>query len=155
MIAQFSIENFWKKVNKTDSCWIWLGHKNNFGYGRIHYTENGEYLRTLAHRFSYKYLIGEVPVGLVLDHLCNNRLCVNPYHLKITTHRENILRGIGNPAINSKKTHCKNGHEFNKENTRITKNGRQCVICRRKYSREWAIKKYYKNKLESKMTRGK
>jgi hypothetical protein len=79
---------------------------------------------------------GEIPEGLVLDHLCKTRCCVNPWHLEPVTLLENIRRGDHpyEKTRNGKKTHCKNGHPFNEENTWIGRNTlggtqRQCRIC--------------------------
>src|SRR4029453_12856620 len=68
-------------------------------------------------RVVYEVLIGPVPRAMELDHLCRNRLCVNPAHLQPVPHRENILRGNGYAGRNSRKTHCPRGHEYTAENT--------------------------------------
>ena len=83
----------------------------------------------LAHRVVYELIKNKIPRGMVLDHLCRNILCVNPEHLEIVDERTNALRGIGVCAINSRKTHCKRGHEFTEENTRIEKGDKR--ICRK------------------------
>lgn len=112
-------------------CWIWQGCINSIGYGQI--TIAGQIY--LAHRFVYEYLVGLIPEGLTLDHLCRNTACVNPDHLEPVTYKENTLRGIGPTAINSKKTYCKHGHEFTVENTRMRKSGgRSCRTCERRTS---------------------
>ncbi len=86
--------------------------------------------RILAHRFVYLFFVGEIPAGQVIDHLCRNRACINPIHLRATTHQENILTGVGAAAFHGQKTKCKYGHPFNLENTLLVKNGRRCRICR-------------------------
>jgi hypothetical protein len=86
----------------------------------------------LAHRLSYETFVGPIPIDKQLDHLCRNRLCVNPCHLEPVTQRENILRGEGVPAQNARKTHCKNGHELSPENVinpRKNRTERLCIIC--------------------------
>lgn len=99
-------DRFWAKVRKTSTCWIWTSTISKSGYGRF-----GINSKTVAaHRFSWESLNGPVPEGLVLDHLCRVRHCVNPEHLEPVTNGENILRGIGPAAINKRKTHCKRGH---------------------------------------------
>lgn len=82
-------ERFWNSVVKTDSCWLWVGHRQPFGHGR--FTVNGK--GVLTHRYSYELLVGDIPRGLDLDHLCRNPPCVNPAHLEPVTHRENCIRG--------------------------------------------------------------
>jgi hypothetical protein len=94
-------------------CWLWIGATSPKGYGQFRHGAR----RVLAHRFSYEYSIGPIPAGLQIDHLCRVRSCVNPSHLEPVTNRENILRGVGLPAVNNRKTECHNGHTFTSENT--------------------------------------
>ena len=112
------------KVN--GDCWEWQGALAH-GYGRI---KNGE--TTLAvHRIIYEALIGIIPSGLVLDHLCRNRKCVNPTHLELVSIGENVLRGIGISAMNAKKTHCIKGHEFTEDNIYSKRGKRECRQCKK------------------------
>jgi len=126
------IVRFWEKVDRRDAlgCWTWLGANNGNGWGRFH---NGDGRMIPAHRFSYELLVGTVPDGYELDHLCRNRSCVNPLHLEPVTHRENMRRGEGVASTNAKKTHCIHGHPFTPDNTRINKatGHRVCRSCRR------------------------
>ena len=103
------------------------------GYGRTRVGGR----KVMAHRFIYEIARGKVPPGLVLDHLCRNRSCVNPDHLEPVTHRENILRGVGQCAINAVKTHCKNGHELTPENTYRQARGRGCRKCKSDRSKKY------------------
>jgi hypothetical protein len=125
-------ERFWRSFEEDEAtgCWVWTASRNAFDYGRI--SVNGKFVK--AHRFAYELLVGPIPDGLVLDHLCRNHPCVNPGHLEPVTSRENTLRGETIPAANIAKTHCSNGHPFNDENTLIEGTGkRKCMVCDRQY----------------------
>lgn len=114
-----------------DECWIWAGQTDGQGYGSVSiYVGNGRSTTQRAHRLMYENLVGPIPKGLVIDHLCRNHTCVNPKHLEPVTSGENVLRGISSPAMNARKTHCLRGHPFDKKNTRITPvGGRKCRKC--------------------------
>jgi hypothetical protein len=123
-------ERFWAKVDRRgpEVCWSWLGSRmKRKPYGQFY---NGERL-VLAHRFSYELLVGPIPDGLVLDHLCQNPSCVNALaHLEPVTNGENIHRGY----VAKAQTHCKWGHEFTPENTYVYRTGaggiaRKCIAC--------------------------
>jgi len=108
------LENFLPKINVVESgCWIWTAAKNTDGYG--YFYTNSKTVR--CSRFIYEYYYGQICPDLVIDHLCRNRACVDPLHLELVTNQVNILRGIGITALNSKKTHCPQGHEYDKINT--------------------------------------
>ena len=118
-------ERFWSKVEKGPSCWEWMAGKSS-GYGKFRL--NG--VKKRAHRLSWEWKNGEIPEGLVIDHLCRNSGCVNPSHMEAVTQLENVRRGFGICAINARKTHCKQGHEFTKENIYVRKfGGRNCKKC--------------------------
>jgi len=112
----------------NSGCWRWTGQRNLFtGYGMAG--------REYAHRFMYTHMVGEIPAGLTIDHLCRNRACVNPSHMEVVSLVENILRSENPMARNARKTHCIRGHEFTADNTiavaTSTKRGvgRKCRTC--------------------------
>jgi hypothetical protein len=114
-------------VVEDNGCWIWQGDKLR-GYGIIHIEGRIAY----CHRVMYEELVGPIPDGLVLDHLCRVLACCRPAHCEPVTQRENTLRGVGPTAVNAHKTHCARGHEFTPENTQINRAGaRRCRQCRR------------------------
>lgn len=118
---------FWRRVVRDGDCWIWTGHKNRCGYGRL--TVDGR--RIAAHRLAYELLVGPVPDGLELDHLCRNRACVRPSHLEPVTHRENTLRGDTIVAAAAAATACPQGHAYDEANTYRYPDGRRdCRTCR-------------------------
>lgn len=116
----------------TNDCWLYAGLINTDGYGIIYVKDNDKYLKLRVHRIMYEAYKGEIPQGLILDHLCRVRSCINPNHLETVTDKVNVLRGVGMGALNAKKTHCKQGHSY--EDAFITKQGyRKCRQCMRKW----------------------
>lgn len=122
-------EKFMLKVRKEPSgCWIWTRAINAYGYGKLKYNNK----HTSSHRVAYQELVGPIPAGLQLDHLCRNRACCNPAHLEPVTCRENLLRGDTLQAKNIAKTHCHRGHAYSAENTyRYPDGRRRCIACRK------------------------
>ena len=104
-----------------DGCWLWTASVCGGGYGRIA-IGSGKYKR--AHRAYYELIIGKVPDGLVLDHKCKKRSCVNPYHLEAVTQKENVWRG------NMVKNICKHGKPMYGCSNE----------CRKEYQKNWRIK---------------
>lgn len=115
-------------VDDQSGCWNWTAAVSAT-YGQFWFDGR----QWLAHRASF-VLHGQcIPDGMQLDHLCRNRLCVNPAHLEPVTARENQARaGMPIARLHASKTQCKNGHAFDAANTYVTARGfRQCRTCAR------------------------
>jgi hypothetical protein len=122
-------DRFWERVEVTDGCWSWLGAINTKGYGLLTVDRR----TNLAHRLAYEMLVGPIPDGLHIDHLCRNRSCVNPKHMEPVTPRENVLRGVGTSAQNAAKTHCPEGHPYDY----VRRSGRRrCTTCHNEQQRQ-------------------
>lgn len=106
-------------------CWEWTGRLSDKGYGVV--WVDGAWVG--AHKYIYEYLVGKVDDGLVLDHLCRNRKCVNPDHLEPVTVEENNLRGYGIMAVNARKDKCNCGREFKLRKRPNNKFSRYCSYC--------------------------
>lgn len=119
MIRKSLGERFWEKVDRTDTCWLWKGGRRNHGYGGFTISQH----KYQAHRVAYELLVGPIPDGLTLDHLCRVRLCVNPDHLEPVTNKENVRRGLW-------KILCKRGHPLSEARHSINKNGNVVRVCR-------------------------
>jgi HNH endonuclease len=127
---------FWSKVDRQGDadCWSWLDAPDEDGYG---YFRTGRKM-VRAGRYSWELANDDrIPDGLVIDHLCRNRICVNPRHLEPVTNRVNVvIRGLTPTALNFRKTHCVNGHKFTPANTYVSPSGRRrCRKCQRGYER--------------------
>lgn len=151
-------DSFWDRVvprhggsGGYEKCWLWDGLINPVhGYGQVYFGQNCSKPRNQpAHRVAYELMIAEIPEGLVIDHLCRVRSCVNPWHLEPVTTLVNNRRGDGGVAARERKlavTHCPRGHEYSPDNTRyrILKTGgysRNCRICMRAQCRVYNAKR--------------
>lgn len=123
---------------QPNGCWHWTGRIKENGYTQM--SVNAKIVP--LHRWSYEFFVGPIPAGMEIDHLCHahdschggrtclHRRCLNPDHLAPASHAENTLRGVGVPAQNKRKTHCKRGHAFDEHNTLVNARGhRDCRIC--------------------------
>ena len=153
------LERFWNRVDKFGPdayageifiglCWIWLGKLDEDGYGIFpDRRSKDKTVNIRAHRLSYELEFGPIPEDLEPDHLCRNPGCVNPFHIEVVTGKVNILRGMNPPALNARKTHCKNGHALAEGNI-FTPRGttkRKCLTCKRAINRQVMQRKYIKH----------
>lgn len=132
-------ERFWPKVDKRgpNECWLWTAYTDGYGYGQI----TVDYKRKKAHRIAYELVVGAIPPGMSLDHLCRQPGCVNPAHLEPVTQGENVRRGAAGLKVllrQALQTHCKRGHEFDEDNTYHAPDGRRvCRACQRQWQADY------------------
>jgi hypothetical protein len=158
MFDATTVARFWAKVDKQGPipeghpelgpCWLWTAAKNREGYGK--FGINRTWIS--AHQIAYELLVGPIPEGLELDHLCQVPACVKviadqfgPAHLEPVTHRENVLRGRSAAASHARKAHCPKGHPYDAVNTYRSPDGhRHCRTCGRN-----AVQRYKKRRRET------
>lgn len=121
-----ALDRFWLAANPVEEgCWVWSGWFDAYGYGGLAVFGRS----TKAHRFAYELLVGPIPDGLSLDHLCRNRGCVNPAHLEPVTRGENVRRG-NNPSMVAHRTDtCLRGHSLLDAYVVTKSGGRRCRTC--------------------------
>ena len=122
--------------NAVTGCWEWIGAKDSRGYGNV---KIGGRVRK-AHRVIYEFLRGQVPPNYECDHLCRVPWCVNPDHVEVVAHAENVRRGAARwvPGARQRaKRRCPHGHPYTKANTYVqpSTGGRACRICARERKR--------------------
>ncbi len=133
----------------SNDCWIFTGATNSRGYGFIQLGRGIGTDRT--HRVMYRHLVGPIPEGLTLDHLCANTACCNPAHLEPVTRSENTKRqwaeGRADPGRSQReKTHCPQGHPYDEANTCHSNGRRHCRACGRIRAREATARKKLLNR---------
>lgn len=137
ILATDPVVRFWEKVNKDGplwngtACWVWVAYQDGKGYGNFGF---GHSKHVKAYRVAYEWAKGSIPKGLELDHLCRNKLCVNPEHMEAVTHAENVRRGLAGKVHNHQlaKIHCPLGHPYDLLNTYYFPDGRRkCRACNR------------------------
>lgn len=119
----------------NSGCWLWTAAVLNAGYGQIYYRGR----RANAHKAAYDFFHGPVPDGKEVHHTCNVPGCVNPDHLTVVTHAENMLSPVSATlsGINARKKACHVGHPFDSANTYVSKTGaRACRKCNAKRARD-------------------
>ena len=140
MKSRPAIERFEEKIVRdgVTTCWHWGGGANPHYGSFAKVTTRGAEKRVLAHRYSYQHHVGPIPDGLCLDHICRNKLCVNPAHLRPVTHSENMY-AIPVEIRSRPQTLCANGHLLDGDNiiwSKGSKTGkleRACRTCRNLY----------------------
>lgn len=146
-IPDFDHNVFYEKTSEVrdGGCIEWLGSITSGGYGTL--SIKGD--NYLAHRISMHIHIGDISTSRVIDHICRNRKCVNPEHLRQVSNKMNITENSNSPSgLNKAKTHCIRGHELKDRNLMINKKTkkRNCRTCQR------AVEHAYRNNLDSKST---
>ena len=127
-------ERFWASIIMVENCWEWTGPVDKDGYARM---RHGRGNARRAHRWAYERFVGPIPDGLTIDHLCNNKGCVNPAHLRPATNVANIMRGNGFGAKNARKELCPKGHPLDGRGIRPDgRKKRRCKTCARMRVRE-------------------
>ena len=119
---------FWQRVRVLQNgCWSWRGRRTILGYGVFYLPVRHN---VYAHRIAYRMLVGPIPVGLEIDHLCRLTSCVNPSHLEAVTHGENLRRAGVYGLWQRRRTHCPQGHPYSAGNLYSQPDGRRtCRIC--------------------------
>lgn len=114
------VQNEWRSrfdIDPTAGCWVWRGKPTPDGYGNVTSLRVFTHIKTNPHRMSYMVMVGEIPAGLTIDHLCRNKLCGNPDHLEAVTLAENIRRTPPYKRNAGRKKgyralRCKRGHDL-------------------------------------------
>lgn len=126
-----TIEDFWRQVEEHPSgCWLWTGHTDLAGYGRLKFGGRD----WLAHRLAYEATLGPIPVDHDLDHRCEVKNCVSPLHLTPLTSAEHMRLSHERRGPSKE---CRSGHPRTPENTyHRPSGGIECRECKRKWEAE-------------------
>ena len=145
-VTPLSVRVFSKFTANGTGCWEWKSSLDRNGYGVFsekNVSTGGKMKRYFAHRLVYEFLVGPIPEGLVIDHLCRNSRCVRPDHLEPVSQGENVRRGNIAESAKSRRearlvavTHCKYGHEYAVEGVFRSDGLRVCRACNREKTRK-------------------
>ena len=125
-----------RHIMNTGQCINWTKYISKSGYGDVRI--NGKTYR--VHRVEWEKVMGKIPNGFQIDHLCRNRACVKIDHMELVTNKENLRRGNGICALNSRKSFCIKGHPYSEKNTYQNRRGRVCRTCMREWTRNHWLK---------------
>ncbi len=139
-------ERFLSLIDRTgpNGCWLWRGRFFRSGYGVFY--QAGKYRKT--NRVAWEIFVGPIPAGLHVLHHCDNPSCVNPAHLWLGTHSDNMADKVakgrqarcGNRTMRAR-THCPQGHPYQGDNLIVYRNMRYCRQCQRNHKRAYKAKK--------------
>ncbi|QMV32471.1 endonuclease [Ralstonia phage Claudette] len=126
----------------TTGCYLWTAAIDDKGYGRLYtgVNDNGNPKAEQAHRVAYRLFVGPIPAGMEVCHHCDTPACVNPSHLFVGTHNDNMAdRDAKGRAIagQSHKTHCPRGHAYSGDNLYTHKGSRKCKACNALRTANW------------------
>lgn len=127
-------DRFWSNVIRAseNECWIWTGCRTPEGYGTL----SIENRQVRAHRQSIILDGRDIPAGMVVDHVCRNRACVNPHHLRVVTRRQNVHENsVALAHLNSLKEQCLRGHPLSGKNLILDRGTRRCRRCKNEQRR--------------------
>ena len=123
----FRRDKFWSLVNKTETCWLWTGHRTRYGYGRFSVRGRMEYVHRLSYTDARQV---EIPPGMLICHHCDVRTCVRPDHLFLGTADDNAQDAARKGRFPAQqRTHCPKGHPYSGSNLIQLHRRRECRAC--------------------------
>jgi len=125
------MEKLFDNIDASGDCWQWTGAVSSHGYGSFRLQDKSK----LPHRLVWELLVGEIPDGLVIDHLCRNTLCMNPDHMEPVTRLENNMRGANPRYRTLKHKVCQRGHRYVGDNIDRRGKTNKCLTCKMEHDR--------------------